>query len=390
MTAAFLLALGIGSSGCGGARLPIATRPAALSGTADVVYLIGDAGDVKAQTPILRQLRRDIETLSPSVSATVVFLGDNVYDDGVRDADHPGFPDDSLRLESQVDMIRGTRAHGIFVPGNHDWADGSAEGLQNMMNQTGFIRRQSARGVSVEVLPPDGCPGPFVRDVGAAARLIAIDTHWWLHDPDRRVNVDCARQSEAAVLDALAGTLDSLDRGRRAIVVAHHPLETFGKHGGYFMARYWFFPLTELVSWAYLPIPFLYPAARNSGITNQDLSGPRNRAMRKRLVDLFRRYGNEPMVYAAGHEHTLQVFDGSRFGVGTHVVSGAGSKLDEVIDVGRSDFLAGRQHGEYGYMKLEFLDDGSVVLSVFTDGSRDCEGDNCPVEPALRYIQTIR
>ena len=382
-----------GVSACSAAGLPVATSPSPLPPTAAVLYLIGDAGDAMSQTPVLRQLRRDIERLPRAVPATIAFLGDNVYDLGVRAPDHPGFPEDSLRLESQIDMFRGTRARGIFVPGNHDWADGAADGLQHMINQTAFIERRSAAGVTVEAAPADGCPGPVVREIGDAALLIAIDTHWWLHDPDRRANPQCGNRTEQDVLDDLAAALDGLPEGRRAIVVGHHPLETFGKHGGYFTARYAFFPLTELASWAYVPVPFLYPLARKAGITNQDVSGPRNRHMRETLVDVFVRFPSEPLIYAAGHEHTPQVFDGSDFGVGTHIVSGAGSKLDEVVWVGRSDFLAGVQHGELGYVRLDFLDDGSVLISVFTDGGRRCDPeDACPEGdgPVLRYVERIR
>jgi hypothetical protein len=41
-------------------------------------------------------------------------------------------------------------------------------------------------------------------------------------------------------------------------------------------------------------------------------------------------------------------------------------------------------------MKLEFLRDGSVLLSVITDGTSSCrDRDGCPGEPILRYARRI-
>lgn len=374
---------------CGAARLPVATHPPALPETQAVLYLIGDGGDAVEGMPVLAQLRADIQSLPEGLPTIVSFLGDNVYGAGVRDPFDPGFPEDSSRLEAQVDVVRGTAAHGIFIPGNHDWADGGPEGLKRMQNQTAFLRRRAQAGVSVEALPADGCPGPRVTELGQSASLVILDSHWWLHNPEHRVNPDCPNQTPGEIVEDLALALDQLETGRRAVILAHHPLETFGQHGGYFSAKHVLFPLTDAVPWLYVPIPFLYPIARNAGITAQDRSSPKNRRMREALVAVFKRYGNEPFVFAAGHEHTLQVMEGAEFGVGTHLVSGAGSKLSPVADVGRALFLAGAQHRERGYMKLEFFNDRSAQLSVFTDGRASCES-TCLEGPVLRFTARLR
>jgi hypothetical protein len=376
-------------NGCGAARLPVASLPEGVPRARSVLYLIGDAGDAASEIPVLVQLRDELLSLPVGVSAVVSFLGDNVYGAGVRDADDPGFAADSARMETQVNVVRGTPARGIFVPGNHDWADGGRDGLRRMRNQTAFLRRRAMAGIAVEMLPADGCPGPRLLDLGNDASLVFIDTHWWLHSPEGRINTQCPNQTGAEVIADLHETLAGLPAGRRAVVLGHHPLETFGQHGGYFSAKHVFFPLTEIAPWLYVPIPFLYPMARNAGVTPQDLSNPKNRAMREALMGVFERHDAEPFVFAAGHEHTLQVMDGTPFGTGTHVVSGAGSKLDPVYDVGRSLFLAGEQHRERGFMKLEFFGDGTAQLSVFTDGTASCEAA-CLDGPVLRYTARLR
>jgi len=374
--------------GCGAARLPVATRPASLPASVAVLYLIGDAGDADVKTAVLAQLEADMNSVTTG-TPVVAFLGDNVYGAGVRDVSDPGFRDDSTRLETQIDVVRNTGARGVFAPGNHDWARGRSDGLRRMKNQTEFVERRRSNGVDVEVAPANGCPGPRQIALGDFVSLIFLDTQWWLHDKVSRLNPRCGNQTESDVLEDLGAMLAGLPDYRHAIVLAHHPLETFGPHGGYFTAKTVFFPLTEIVPWLYVPIPFLYAGLRNMGITGQDLSGRKNRAMRERFEAVFQEYQGEPFVYAAGHEHTIQVMDGSAFGVGTHVISGAGSKLEPVTDVGRSAFLAGKQHGEQGYVKLEFFADGTALLSVLTDGTR-CTEASCPAGPILRYAARIR
>lgn len=385
-----LMALSV--TGCGAARLPAAVRPPSLPPVEAVLYLIGDAGNAQRDLPILRQLREDILARPGGRPAIIAFLGDNIYGNGLRDSSDPGFPQDSARLEAQVDVLRGTDALGVFVPGNHDWADGGRVGLHLMQNQTEFIARRAQRGVPVVVLPADGCPGPRTRELAASATLVLIDTQWWLHDRDSRTNLRCENQTESQVVAALQAIFASRADGRRLIVLAHHPLETFGPHGGYFNARQMLFPLTESASWLWIPIPFVFTIARNAGLRRQDLSNGTNRAMRDSLMSVFSTYADEPFVYAGGHEHSLQVMDGSAFGVGTHLVSGAGSKLSWVSQPDRASFTSGEQQGELGFMKLEFFAGGDALLSVFTDGTRACpvESPACVPRATLRYVERIR
>ncbi len=105
--------------------------------------------------------------------------------------------------------------------------------------------------------------------------------------------------------------------------------------------------------------------------------------MREGFAQVFLQFPTQPLVHAAGHDHNLQVFDGIEYGVQYILVSGAGSKLKEV---GRDDalFAAGAQNRERGYMRLEFFDDGRVLLTVITDGTASCE-EPCPGRARVRY-----
>jgi hypothetical protein len=123
------------------------------------------------------------------------------------------------------------------------------------------------------------------------------------------------------------------------------------------------FPLTKLHPWLWIPLPVIgsaYPVARSLGISNQDLSSGAYRAMRDSLAAAFRT--RPPLVYASGHEHNLQVLDGTAFGVQTQVVSGA-SAYGHTSAVAR---LAATRYARRasGLVRVDVVAGGGVRLAV--------------------------
>ncbi len=378
--------------GCGPAAFPPAPpQPAGLPPAEAVVYLIGDAGASPVRSRVLNHLKAEAAERSRNAEVVVAFLGDNIYELGLREPSHPGRQADVRHLEAQIHVVRGTAATGVFVPGNHDWGGGSGPGgLETVRRQGAYLAAVAREGVNVAQLPPDGCPRPALMPIPGSVLLVFIDTQWRLRYGDGVTqNPDCRNGSPEEVVSSLRGALrrNATGEGRRVIVLAHHPLETYGPHGGYFGLKDQFFPATNLWKPLYIPIPFIYAIVRNSGVSNQDLSAPKNRRMRQELASVFSELSDHPLVYAAGHDHGLQVYDGREYGVRYILVSGAGSKL---TNIGNSNalFAAGTQQGELGYMRLEFLTDGRVLLSVITDGTRSCEdrkAEDCLGQPTVRY-----
>jgi hypothetical protein len=153
---------------------------------------------------------------------------------------------------------------------------------------------------------------------------------------------------------------------RHVIVLAHHPLATGGSHGGYFTWWQHLFPLREFSRGLWIPLPGLgsaYPIARQRGISSQDFSSVENRRMRLMLETALR--ARRPLVYAAGHEHNLQVLGSA--GAEWHLVSGAGS-YNHVGPVAWRDSTRFAVAAS-GYMRLDVLLDGRVRLGVMTVAS---------------------
>lgn len=328
------------------------------------LFLIGDAGEPRTPNePLLDALAAEAGQLVRVLGAervAIAFLGDDIYPVGLRAAAHPGRAEDERRLNAQLAVVRSSGARGYVVPGNHDWDNGGADGWEAVKRETRFV---AARGA--EVVPPSGCPGPASAPLGARMNLIFLDTQWWLHEQarPRDASSGCAATSEAEIETALAATLrDSGDR--HAIVLAHHPLRSGGPHGGRFGWKEHVFPFREMKRSLWIPVPVIGSIrqfARVLGASAQDIPSAPYQQMIRSVERGFA--GAPPLVYAAGHDHDLQVIGGAgaeRF----EIVSGAGSapNLTWAYPIEGTLFAA----AESGYARLDAYASGAVELTVET------------------------
>jgi len=289
--------------------------------------------------------------------AAAVFLGDNVYPDGVPAAPGAARVEAEQRLGAQAEAVRRAGLRGWFVPGNHDWGDGADDGWQRIRAQTALL---AASGVAVAA-PADGCPVPVRVPLGARLELVLIDTAWWLHAGPRPQDPTCAADREDEVTAAIAHALrEAAAAGRHAIVLAHHPLATGGPHGGAFDWRDHLFPLRELDRTLWIPLPIVgsaYPLARWRGVTVQDSSSAPYAAMRDALEAAFA--AAPPLVFAAGHDHGLQLLRG-RAGR-WEVVSGAGSSSELTFARGAQGTLFAA--AVPGFARLDAYAGGAVAIA---------------------------
>jgi hypothetical protein len=355
---------GLAIAGCAGlpARGTLAPLPAANDVVA-VVYFVGDAGEADPLgEPVLNALEGDIAESPQGATRLLLFLGDNVYPRGMPTPGSAGRVEAERRLAAQVAVGVSTKTTTVFVPGNHDWDFSGPNGWTSVREEEAFVE---ARGEGlVSMLPGGGCPGPSALDVGGAARIVILDTEWWLRSGPKPTHPSssCPADSESEVVAMLAAALDPSD-GRPVFVAGHHPMLTAGTYGGHFGVRQHLFPLVDWKPWLWLPLPMIgsiYPIARQHGITEQDASGSLNRAMRESLAGAFAK--KPPLAYFSGHVHALQVLDGGPLAK-VLVTSGAGvyGHVSSLGTIPETLFLA---DGASGYARLHIERGGRVRLSI--------------------------
>lgn len=337
----------------------------------DLVYqtfLIGDAGapSLEVQEPTLKLLQFFLEKAGEHSAA--IFLGDNIYLNGLPDSTHPDRKFYEQRIIEQLKTVKNYSGRIFFIPGNHDWNDGKRGGLEAVNRQERFVEEYLGKGNTF--IPDDGFPGPvnikLMDDdedprLREDIRLIALDTQWWLHKYDKPYG-DTGEYELFDAGDVLIELDDILKKQRNdfLLIAAHHPLVTHGTHGGYLP------PSTHLK-----PPVFgsLYAIYRRVFGLEQDVSHHRYAEMVRALREIFRAHEIEDLIYASGHSHSLQYHKDEGKRINHHyLVSGSGTKEGYVAKDRGAEFT----HSGKGFMSVKYYGDGSVWVEAWapeSDGS---------------------
>ena len=325
------------------------------------LLLIGDAGDPSLieKEPVLETLQKKASEL-PGITS-ILFLGDNIYPDGLHEEGHDERQTSERKLLEQVKVIEESSTKGFFIPGNHDWDHNGEAGWGKILSQVRFF--DSLKLKQVSFIPKGGCPGPEVVDLNGKVRLIILDTQWWLHEYGRPEDGDkiCFPCTEQAIIDSLDSSIKNAD-GKFVIVAGHHPVDSYGQHGGYFEWKDHIFPLRHINENLWIPLPVLgslYPLARNFGVTTQDISNSKYQNLKLQLEKVFEKYPAS-LLYVTGHEHTLQVLNG--IADNYYLISGYGTSTHrEGLRTGERSLFAGSYPG---FMQVDFFADGKIKLDV--------------------------
>ena len=277
-------------------------------------------GGVKGDEQLVNAVRQQA---APDSNTILVFLGNNL------DAKHPE------RLAATLAEVANTGAKCIFLSGHEEWRNGP-KGLQQLQD---LVKEAHAL-----LLPKDGCPGPKTIDIGEDAKLILMDTQWWLQEGEKPgMESDCDCKNEQQVLDKLEDIVTD-NRDKLIIFAAHHPFHTTGIRSGYFGPRQHIFPLTDIrgLHNAWVPLPgvgSLYPITRGVAISRQDMA---HSAYARMSASLDAILSEHPFVIrAAGHEKVLELYeDDGRY----YITSGAANRAGRAVRTRHTPFV-GRHEG---------------------------------------------
>lgn len=322
------------------------------------VLLIGDAGAPSSnkKEPVLSALQKQLSKLNNR--SFVVFLGDNIYPYGMPDVKAVDRQDAEKRITEQLNVLIESNSKGVFLPGNHDWAQGSENGWLNAKNLQKFIN--SKYSPQIKYLPENGCPGPSVIEVGGKVKIIVLDSQWWLQ-PGNKPKSNCKYNSEKKVVDALDSILYAF-HDDLVIITAHHPLASYGPHGGYFSWKDHIFPLLNIYPSLWIPLPIIgsaYPLSRMIGISPQDISNSTYQNYINEIEGVLSKHNN--IIYASGHEHSLQVLKGINNSV--YLISGFGTSTHSVEIIKGENMWFGAS--KPGFMQVDLYNDENVQITIF-------------------------
>ncbi len=321
------------------------------------MVIIGDAGDpgsvTNGKVVVLDAIRKMVPM---DEKTTILFVGDNLYTNGLPCEGDVCYQPGVNALDSQAYLVKGTPAHAYFIPGNHDWANGKPEGYDNILRQGALI---NGIADNIKFYPEDGCPGPVDVKIGDNTVLIIMDSEWWLLRGQKPgVESDCGFKTEDEIL---AGIKDILDHNPQKLILfaCHHTFKSTGVHSGYYGLKQHIFPFTDINKYLYIPMPVIgsiYPISRGVFGSPQDLKYPLYANMINRVEEVLK--SHPYVVHLAGHEHNLQLISDSNY---HYIVSGGGCKSQRVGHSKKTKYAVAQR----GFAVLDILRNKDVKVTFY-------------------------
>lgn len=342
--AALALAVGLAFAGCATTRDYVAPAyrdqpapPLPEGVVAFRVFLTGNTGDLAAgREAVLTALGDDARAAGEA--SAVVLLGDQT----VAGVPEGAGMEEALRpVRALGRALRSYDGRVVVLPGDRDWAEGK-DGLERLEEAL-----LETLGDSV-LTPGDQAGGPREIELADGLRLVAIDTAWWLLDPDDRPDGTFGGENVRSPADVATFLEQTIEEGAddRVVVVGHHPVVSNGAYAG-----------QRSVAGAAAGLGVTPLVAQTVGVSGQSLASERYRSMRDVLDLLFQ--GQDRLVYASAHEHSIQTFNVVRSPINrqTFLVSGTGGGRAEAASGGRG---AAHVLPSPGYQRLVYFADGRL------------------------------
>lgn len=305
------------------------------------VILYGDAGHSTTdpwQASMAAVSKR--ASISPE-KTTIMALGDNIYMEGFpkMEEDQKEWSEDQLEsisyLDSQLKVAKESGAALYLVPGNHDWYADEVDG------QAQHIAEYAAtHNAKVAFRPETNTRQSEVLNLPGVS-LVFVDSEWLMHADEPNF------KNALTVLEQQLDTIRKQTPENLIVVGAHHPIMTKGQHAGY---------TTHFVYWFFVKLIYLVFDV------DQDIDHPTYLNMINGLNTVFSKFPK--VVFAAGHDHSLQVFK---------MAEGTGPTYQIVSGAGNSNKVSGVWHNEFtrfalsqeGFVELNVTADGRVHFSAF-------------------------
>ena len=315
-------------------------------------YLVGDGGYSPPGGSSLGLIA--FKTYLDSVNREdnyTIFLGDNIYPDGMPPEGSSEREEAEYRLDAQLDAIENYKGKVVVIPGNHDWYNEKLDGLER---QKDYLKDKFEDDLIWS--PEIGC-GLESIEVSENIQLIVIDSQWYLEDWDRnpRINDNCEQIKTREAMFLEVESEIKKNQNKTVLIALHHPIYTNGVHGGQYTIDRHIYPSQKKI-----PLPILGSLATlirtTGGVSIQDAQNNRYKSLANRLSTIAQ--GSERLIFASGHEHSLQYIEHDSV---RQIVSGSASKASYAT-LSNDGFFA---YNGQGFAVLDIFKDGSSWISFY-------------------------
>ncbi len=317
-----------------------------------VVYLAGNTALGELNEAQLFTLRNYLQ--AERNPYTVIHLGDIFPARSYED------PDDAPEFLLNQKMAVG---HGqiLYIPGDSDWDQASNDGLR-ALRKTEKQVEHSYEGSDL-FLPSEGCPGPELIDLSPQLRVIALDTHWWMHPYDKpeAPDSDCKQLNKEEIIESLEEAIEDSE-GKNILIVGHHPVISAGAYGGHFNLKKHLFPFEKSKQGPGMPLPLLGTLYLSYLQNVGPVGYMAHKNYQEFIVQMHRIMDRYPgLIYASAHDFNLQLLELEK---GYQLISGSIRK-NEATGREQGLLFSGAQRG---FAKLSYFKNGKIVLGFYEIG----------------------
>ena len=317
------------------------------------IFLLGDAGELRGNShPVIDWLTKNVDWNDER--NTILFLGDNIYPLGLPLEGDPTYPEAKRILDYQINLVKGKKGKAFFIPGNHDWRNGKLGGWEQAMNQQDYINSMEQK--NIQAWPLNGCPGPVPIEISDKVVLALIDSQWFLYLHDKPGPGSNCESKTIDEFQVQLAEIAAAHPNQLLVVAMHHPIVSYGVHGGDYTWKEHLFPFTAVNPNLWIPLPILgsiYPLTRGVFGNVQDLKHPLYKTMANVIEEAIKKHPHAIVV--AGHDHSLQMI--MRKDSVPYIVSGAGVGANRASD------------GKY--LMFSDVNLGFSVIEVWKSGKTD-------------------
>lgn len=335
---------------------------------AHTFFLVGDAGNGMYIDDSLNNKNSLTNNLKKAhQNSTLLFLGDNIYPDGMPKVNDNKRDEAEKKLQSLIDFTSLFKGKTIFIPGNHDWYNDGNEGLKR---QQKFVESKLGKK---SFLPKEGCPIESV-DITEEITLIIVDSQWYITNWDNypTINKNCEIKTRNQFVEEFISEIKKA-RGKITIVAIHHPMFTNGPHGGKYSFKNYMKPFPILGSIKNL-------LRKTTGINNADIQNTHYNDLKKYLLAAAQQ--NDKVIFVSGHDHNLQYIVKNNI---PQIISGSGSKIVPVKNTDGGKYA----HSVNGYAILDIYENGKVHVKYINTTNDKIEYQTTVANPNESFTNNI-
>ncbi len=319
---------------------------------AHTFYLAGGLGNMYGESNKKTVTLLESYLKEANKNSSLILTGDNIS--GQDEA----WEIDKAYIDRQIALTDNFKGNTIFLPGINEWKSYDTEKIERVEEYIDSLDLDK-----IKFYPKNVCPIEH-KVINDNLDLILIDSKWFISNWSRikNINKKCSNiVTRRRFLEELEGYIND-GQDKNIVIAMHHPIFSNGEYAGKNTFKRSITPLPLIGS--------IMNGVSDLGAFSPDRLNSRRYNYLRMLVSSYAK-ASDRITVVSGHEESLQYLTGGKI---YQIISGSLSdrsatkrSKDKITTIGGSLPFEGKfTHGEKGFVKLDYFEDGSSRVTFIT------------------------